>query len=145
MPAWSIRAAVPADVERITALLERAGLGTHGVAQHLDDFLVATAAEAVIGAAGMERYPPDGLLRSVVVAAAWQQRGIASALAAAVAAHARAAGIGSLYLLTTRASGYFARHGYTRVARDALPPPIAASPQALRLCPQDAQAMKCVL
>ncbi|MEP7208878.1 MAG: arsenic resistance N-acetyltransferase ArsN2 [Casimicrobiaceae bacterium] len=139
---WSIRPATAADVARVVTLLEHDRLGVDGVAAHLHDFRVATAANRVIGAAGMERYPPHALLRSVVVDAGWRARGIAAALTDAVATHACHAGLTTLYLLTTRAEHYFARHGFSAVSRDALPPAIAASPQALRLCPRDAQAMK---
>ena len=47
----------------------------------------------------------------------------------------------ALYLLTTSATAFFERHGYTTLPRSAAPPAIAASRQFSTLCPASASFM----
>lgn len=138
---WSIFPATDEDVAAIGALLRNNALPDNDLASNVGDFFVARSADAVIGAAGLERYGAHALLRSVVVDAAWRRGGIAGALIDAVLRHARTAGLRDAYLLTNDAASYFTRHGFARIERDALPEGVRDSAQALRLCPLSARAM----
>jgi amino-acid N-acetyltransferase len=82
-----------------------------------------------------------GLLRSVAVDPAWQRRGVAQALVAAIADRARANGMRQLFLLTTDADRYFSRLGFATVDREALPAEVRATAQFRETCPQTAIAM----
>jgi amino-acid N-acetyltransferase len=95
----------------------------------------------VVGAAVVERYADDGLLRSVVVASSQRGEGNGQRLVAAVEAAAADAGIRSLYLLTEKATGFFADLGYRAVDRRAVPGPLHESDEFSVLCPIDAAVM----
>lgn len=131
-----------AAVPGIMALLDAAGLPTSGlVADESTILLVASDHEGVVGAAAVERYEGDGLLRSVVVADSLRGRGIGRRLVASAEASAGDAGVGSLYLLTEGANAFFARLGYGTVDRDHVPPAVQTSEEYSVLCPVDATVM----
>ncbi len=63
------RPATPADLPAVRRLLPEEGLPEDGLeAQFPDGYAVASAESDIVGAAGVEVYGPDGLLRSVGVA-----------------------------------------------------------------------------
>lgn len=135
-------AARSADLPAIRALLAQCRLPEADVtAAHLKHFLVVREGGAVVGVAGLEIYERDGLLRSVAVDPDRQKRGIGEALAGAIEGLAIAAGLKSLYLLTTTAADYFARRGYTRIERTAVPVGVQASSEFSALCPTSATCM----
>lgn len=137
-----VEAARDADLPAIRALLAQCRLPSADVtAAHLEHFLVVRERAAVIGVAGLEIYGRDGLLRSVAVDPARRKRGIGEALAGAIEGLAVAAGVKALYLLTTTAADFFARRGYTRVERSAVPAGVQASTEFSTLCPASATCM----
>ena len=136
-----LRAAAPADLPAVLALLEGAGLPGAGVAEWLDGFRVAEAAGALVAAAGLELYGADALPRSVVVDPAWRGRGLASALTVELLGGARAAGIGRVYLLTDTAEGYFPRHGFRRIPREEASEAVRQSREFRELCPVSSSVM----
>jgi amino-acid N-acetyltransferase len=91
--------------------------------------------------AGIERHGHDGLLRSVATAPAVQGQGLASHLLQHAEQWARHQGMTSLYLLTTSAAPYFARHGYQPLVREQAPQAIRHSKQFAGLCPASATLM----
>lgn len=93
---------------------------------------------APLGAAGLEFYGRDGLLRSLVVAAPARGSGVGAALVAAVEREAQRAGIATLYLLTETAAPFFGALGYRPVARAEVPAALAASEQFRLHCPATA-------
>jgi protein-tyrosine-phosphatase/N-acetylglutamate synthase-like GNAT family acetyltransferase len=98
-------------------------------------FVLARQGGVLVGAAGLERWDAAGLVRSVVVAPAHRGRHIADALVADRIAAARRLAIDALYLLTTGAGAYFARHGFTAIDRAELPAALSGSTQlALPAC-----------
>jgi amino-acid N-acetyltransferase len=109
--------------------------------EHLRHFLVLRDADGIAGVVGMEVADDAGLLRSLAVSQARRGGGLASRLVDALEAHARAAGIRTLYLLTTTAEGFFARRGYARTEREAVPDAIAATPEFRSICPASAACM----
>ena len=89
--------------------------------------MVAVAGDAVVGAAAIERYGSDGLLRSVVVSPALRGTGTGRALVTAAEELAVDLGIRELYLLTETAGDWFPRLGYGVLPRAAAPDGIAGS------------------
>lgn len=140
---WSIRRCGPEDEPAVLALLIASGLTTGDLGSEvMRGFLVAADDGGVLGVAGIEGFGTAGLLRSVAVAPAARGTGLGFALVAAAEAHARRAGIRTLYLLTTTVPEFFDRLGYERVGRDEAPPRIAASAEFARLCPASAVCMR---
>src|SRR5262249_6330669 len=79
-----------------------------------------------------------GLLRSLVVDERFRSRGVGQALVASLNSLIRAAGISSLFLLTTNAADYFTHLGFERIPREQLPPSLNASEDLRAACPASA-------
>ena len=126
----------------VSALLDAAALPTHGLgADEATALLTASADGAVVGAAAVELYQPEGLLRSVVVAAAQRGAGIGRLLVSAAEATARAEGVRTLFLLTEGAGGFFDQLGYRTIDRHNVPLTIRNSDEYSVICPSDAAVM----
>ncbi|NHX34900.1 MULTISPECIES: arsenic resistance N-acetyltransferase ArsN2 [Halolamina] len=95
-----------------------------------------------VGCVGLERDGDAGLLRSAAVAEPHRGRGYGGAAVRALEARARAAGVGTLYLLTTTAAEFFAGLGYERVNRESVPESIRESAEFSDLCPSSATVMR---
>ena len=138
----ALRPARPAELDAIVALLRRAELPTEDLtAAKLDAFVVATAGEVCVGVVGLEIHGPDALLRSLAVERRHRSRGLGARLVDAIEAEARARGVTALYLLTTTATTFFERVGYTAHDRAAVPPSIAATTEFSSLCPDTADCL----
>lgn len=137
----SIRAATPADLPAVEALLTASQLPTAGVAESLDAFLVAEASDGIVGVVGMETCDEYGLLRSTAVATEWRGRGVARQLVERIIAAAERRGIHALYLLTTTAETYFPSFGFAVTSRDAVPGPIRSTEEFRSACPASATVM----
>jgi len=123
-------------------LLQDAKLPTEDLtAAHCDHFFYAGPASAPTGLVGLEIFGDVALLRSLVVAP--ERRGTRAGVALLRHAEdaARARGVRTLYLLTTTAEAFFARHGYAPVARDAAPPAIRATREFSGICPASSAFM----
>lgn len=140
-PEISLRQAGPADWPAISALLSALQLPLDGAREHLAHFLLAHQGGELVGCAGIERHGDIGLLRSVAVAPGLQRQGLGRRLLAPLLAEARQRGLRQVYLLTTTAADYFARLGFTRVERAALPAALQASAELRGACPASATAM----
>ncbi|GGM58489.1 hypothetical protein GCM10008956_37600 [Deinococcus arenae] len=134
----TFREATADDLPVMEALLIAAELSLEGVQAHLADFVLAVQGDEVLGVAGLERYGPHGLLRSVAVRADHQGRGLGQALTWEMIERATAAGLETLTLLTTTAAGFFPKQGFHPVTRDALPAALQASSQLQGGCPASA-------
>lgn len=135
------RRAEAADWPDIEALLRAARLPAEDAAGHLEYFTVGTTRAGLLAAGGFERHGTDALLRSFVVAASVRGRAHGSALLRHVLQDARAAGIGTVYLLTQTADRFFARHGFRPVERSAAPQAIRQTREFTGLCPASARLM----
>lgn len=133
-----------ADLAAVRALLEQQRLPTQGVSQ-TDGFYVARADDRVIGSIGVEHHGEAGLLRSLVVDAAQQKRGVAAALVQRAVEHGARAGLKALYLLTTTAPGFFEKHGFERCPRTDAPLGIQGSWEFRTGCPDAAIFMRRLL
>lgn len=138
-----IRTASAEDLAVIRRLLREAELPVEGVEEQFGSgYAVATEEGEAVGAAGVERYGRFGLLRSVVVAPAARNRGVAELLVRDRLAWAGTEGLEAVYLLTTTAARYFARLGFETVERDDLPLEIRDSREFASVCPSTAVAMR---
>lgn len=138
-----IEAAEPDDLDAIRVLLDRCDLPhTDLTPAHLQHFLVARSEAGLQGAVGIEPRGDAALLRSLAVAPAARDRGLGACLVDAAEEAARRQDSHAIYLLTTTAADYFAAHGYERIERSALPPPIQETEEARCLCPESATTMR---
>jgi len=137
-----IRAATPEDLPAVRELLSTSGLPVDGVEENLDDFIVAVEDRAISGVIGVERYGPTALLRSAAVSTSSRGSGLGSRLVKAILERAAAQGVKDVYLLTTTASEYFPRFGFTEVERADAPVQLRASREFQGACPDTATLMK---
>lgn len=132
----------PADFDAIVRLLDAAALPHADLTpEHLAHFLVLREGDAIVTVVGMEVRDDAGLLRSLAVAPERRDRGLAARLVDALEARARAAGVRTLYLLTTTAEDFFARRGYATADRAAVPDAILATEEFRSICPSTAACM----
>ena len=140
-----IRAAQLHDRESVEALLTDEKLPIDGVADHFSSFFVVEAGGKIVGAAGLELYGKDALLRSVVVSRTTKGTGMGTLLTRHVIDEAFARGARSIYLLTTTAEAFFPRFGFARIAREDAPEGLRDSREFQGACPASATVMRRVL
>src|SRR5687768_4750627 len=140
-----IRTAEPGDRPSVEALLTEAGLPLEGVDEHFASFFVADEGGKIVGAAGIEWYGKDALLRSVVVASDAKGIGVGSLLTRRALDEARVHGARAVYLLTTTAEAFFPRFGFERTTREEAPERMRASREFQGACPDSATVMRCEL
>jgi len=127
----------------VSRLLSEAALPTADLTpRKLEHFLARGRAEAPEGVVGLELYPPVALLRSLAVAVSARGRGMGSALLADAERYAREHRVEEIYLLTTTAEPFFARAGYERVERVAVPAAIRDTQEFSSLCPASSAVMR---
>ncbi len=141
-PAITICASSTGDLDAIRRLLSGAGLPLEGTNEAFEHGVTAVADGAPVGAAAIERYGDEGLLRSVVVSPTLRGSGLGQALVAAAEAVARDLGVTDLYLLTETAAEWFQRLGYTVLDRAAAPAGIAGSWEFRFACVQSGVLMR---
>ena len=125
------------------AMLQSARLPTEDLtAEHCERFFFSGPAAAPTGIVGLEVYGDVALLRSLVVAPGRRGSGEGSALLKHAEQQARACGVRTLYLLTTTAEKFFAKHGYDHALRDAAPAAIRATREFAGICPASSAFMK---
>jgi amino-acid N-acetyltransferase len=118
------------DIDDVLSLLAGAHLPVEGVAEHFGQFFVARDGGRVVGCVGQERYGNVSLLRSLTVSPDLRQGGLGKALARRLLDEARASGVSEVVLLTTTATGFFARHfGFIETERDQFDESFADSPE----------------
>ena len=138
----TVAPARPADWPAILDLLRAAALPAVDLGPgHLERFLVARRADAVVGCVAVEAYGAAGLLRSLAVAPSWRGRGLGGRLAEAAEAHARDRGLGALYLLTTTAAPFFEAHGWAPTDRAVVPEAVRQSSEFEGVCPASAACL----
>lgn len=142
----SIRAGAPGDLHVVRHLVQEASLPLAGIEDHFGpSYAVAEASGRIVAVAGVESYGEgpgrDGLLRSVVVDAAWRHLGIGDALVRNRIEWARRAQLRSLWLLVTDAAEFFARYGFVRSERADTPEGIRESAEFAGACPESATPM----
>jgi amino-acid N-acetyltransferase len=138
----SVRQARRGDLPVLRDLLSLCNLPFDGVADHLDAFLVALDQGQLAGSVGLERYGPDGLLRSLAVHPDYRGRGLGAHLTRRALREAHRLGLRQVFLLTETASEYFLRFQFRRVPRQQAPPAVQASVEFASVCPQTAICME---
>jgi len=128
--------------QAIIELLKTEKLPVEDLPGNLDHFFVASMDGDVIGAIGLEQYPPFGLLRSMVVRKDYRNQKVAAALVETQEKHASRLKIDWIYLLTETASTYFTKKGYKPVERLEVPDAIQQSTEFSSVCPVSAIVMK---
>jgi amino-acid N-acetyltransferase len=137
-----LRAAEPADLDALRALLAVAKLPSDGLADQFPAaYVVACVSGQIVGSAGLERYGNHGLLRSVAVDPRFQRQQIGARLVGDRLDAARLAGLRAVYALTTTAAEYFQRWGFVCVDRAQAPAELRASVEFARACPSDATCL----
>ncbi|WP_254763433.1 arsenic resistance N-acetyltransferase ArsN2 [Natrinema marinum] len=127
---------------RIEAILKANDLPHRDVRTKPECFFVAVSDAEFVGAGGIERYEPDGLLRSIVTKRSVRDQGYGSAIYDELETHARKNGIETLYLLTTTAAEFFRRRGYEAIDREEVPSRIRQTAEFAELCPSSATCLK---
>src|SRR4051812_6637654 len=113
--------------DAIERLLSASGLPLDGFRECLPNTLVARDGANIIGAAALEIYRTDVLLRSVVVDARYRGTGVGEALVEEAFVLARSKGATAAYLLTTTAADFFVRFGFEPIDRDRVPAAVQGS------------------
>jgi len=133
----------PHDLRGALDLLGRSELTGQDVAEGWGHYFVVREDDGrVVGVAGLEVHGADGLLRSVAVDAEYRGQGLAAALVEAAVERARRVSLRAVYLLTTTARDYFARHGFADCPREEAPAAIRESWEFRTGCPSTAAFMK---
>jgi amino-acid N-acetyltransferase len=136
-----LRPATVADDPAIRGLLAAAGLPVADVDTARQDFIVAAAGGQIDGCIGLERHGAAAILRSLVVREQRRGAGVGVALFERARELAGSHRVETLFLLTTSASQFFGRRGFTTVDRSLVPDEIARSAQFTGLCPTSATCM----
>ncbi|MFQ6774782.1 arsenic resistance N-acetyltransferase ArsN2 [Cereibacter sphaeroides] len=123
----------------LIAALTEAGLPVDDLTEPGRSFFAYRVADGAAGFGGIERHGAYALLRSIVVPEARRGEGFGGAILAHLTAEVP--GAASVWLLTTTAAPFFARHGFRAVPRAEAPAEILATRQAAASCPASATLM----
>jgi amino-acid N-acetyltransferase len=138
-----IRPARKGDLPAVLALVRSASLPIAGLEDRFPAaYRVAGEPGAVAAVCGLERCGSFGLLRSLAVAEGSRGAGIGEALVKSALARARRGRFEAVFLLTTTASGFFAKLGFEPVGREAAPPAIRGTVEFTSACPASAALMR---
>jgi N-acetylglutamate synthase-like GNAT family acetyltransferase len=138
-----MRAALSDDLGAARVLLAACDLPVDGLEDQFGEgYAVVESRGCVIGIAGVEIHGRFGLLRSVGVTPGARGSGVGAELVHDRVLWSRARGLEGLFLLTTTAADYFARHGFATVGRDTAPIEIRESREFSQSCPASATLMR---
>jgi amino-acid N-acetyltransferase len=130
------------SLDAAVKILAAAHLPTEDLtADHCEQFFFTGSSSEPTGLVGLELFGNVALLRSLVVAPDRRGIGEGAALLKHVEDHARAEGVRTLYLLTTTAESFFAKHGYQRAERESAPAAIRATREFAGICPASSAFM----
>jgi len=125
-----------ADTEQqVKQLLAERGLPYADITPaHLRHFLIVRDESHVAGVVGIEVKGSFALLRSLAVSASREGRGFGSRLTQAIEAYARSLNVQTVCLLTTTADSFFAKRGYQKIDREAVPAGIQETEEFRNIC-----------
>jgi amino-acid N-acetyltransferase len=124
------------------ALLDAAALPSSDLTDaHMEHFFFCGSADVLTALVGLELHGASALLRSLVVHPDVRSTGIGKMLVAHAETRARARSVRAVYLLTTTASGFFQRRGYTLAARETAPSEIRTTREFADICPASSAFM----
>jgi UDP-N-acetylmuramate: L-alanyl-gamma-D-glutamyl-meso-diaminopimelate ligase len=121
--------ATPADMTPVTALLAELDLDHEDLgAEDSGNFLILSNENGFVGCIGLEVYGEEAVIRGLAVKPAERGGGYGWMLADAAINRARTRGVKRLYLVTARASDFFAaKHGFRVVELSTVSPEVAGS------------------
>ena len=125
----------------IRPLLAEAGLPTADLSEELEHFFACGVPGNPAGVVGLELYGSHAILRSLAVSPGVRRRGCGKELVAAAERYARAHEVGTMFLLTETARGFFEALGYRLTDRNKAPEAIRESREFAELCPASAAFM----
>ena len=132
----------PSDEPQVRQLLAGCELPDEDItASHLQHFLVVRHETNLAGVIGLELFGRCALLRSLAVETHVRGKGIASRLVEKVEKYARSHDVESLYLLTTTAADFFAKHGFRTTDRNDVPIVLKETAEFKSICPSTAICM----
>ncbi len=133
--------AEPKDEKYIKKLLSEASLPYNDISKHINDFLLASIDDEIVGVIGIEIIGYFGLLRSLAVTPSEQGKGIGKLLCERMIAYASLKGVRELYLLTINAESFFESLGFKKIARDNVSEEIKSTEEFKNICPVSAVCM----
>ena len=144
--AWRLRPAREGDFDAVARLLSESELPTEGLRDQFgDSYVVAERGGSIVGAGGVEVYGPYGLLRSVAVSCELRGGQLGKALVEDRMDWASDRKLRAVYLLTTTATGFFEKLGFSAIDRQAIPDEVKISCEFSGVCPESAVAMVLVV
>jgi len=129
------------DFHVIRSALQQNKLIYSDLDSRLPHFFKATSNQTLSGCIGLEIYGSHGLLRSLWVAPAFRNQGLAQNLVNTLEVYATGLNLQNLYLLTETAETFFSKRGYQRLDRLAAPEALKGSAEFKSLCPDSAALM----
>jgi len=135
----------PATIDDITVveeLLAENDLPADDVAEKIECIFLAKNDTDLIGIGGMELHGRYGLLRSLVTAPKFRGGGYGKIITLKLIDHAVESGVAAVYLLTTTASEFFEKLGFSVIDRAVVPTPIAKTSEFKELCPESAVCLR---
>jgi len=112
----------------VSAALAKAGLASEDVEEpHHLFWRFETDEEMPVGFGGLEPYGQDALLRSVVTLPPLRNKGIGTAIVAAIEAEARLRGSRAIWIVSRAAGSFFERRGYAKCLSSVVPDLIRAT------------------
>jgi amino-acid N-acetyltransferase len=96
----------------------------------------------VAGTVAIEHDAQTALLRSLSVSEENRSSGLGIHLVQFIEQFAKEQGVGSIYLLTTTAAGFFSKLGYQQIDRNDVPAFISHTREYCSICPSSATVMK---
>jgi len=109
--------------------------------ENLHHFRVLKKKRKVIGVVGLQIPRPLALLRSLAIDPSYKNQGLGSQLTQQAEKYGDSLKLQALYLLTTTAEDFFAKRGYEKVLRKAIPNQIQDTAEFRSLCPVSAVCM----
>ena len=141
MPVGPIVGLRSADLAQLESLLRAHNLPYEDCGEQLQSFFGIFDGSEMIAAGGLEPAGEYALLRSIVVGERYRAKELAQSISQHLLQQAESEGRVAIYLLTETAEDYFAKRGFEKVARDAVPGSIKRTRQFASLCPDSACCM----
>jgi len=129
------------DIANILRFMKENKLPVSDVDIFKQQFIVASFHRRIIGCVAIEIFGKTGLLRSLAVDISFRNWGIGKKLMVKADALSNENRIKNLYLLTTTASEFFLKNGWSVINRDSVPEEIACSTEFAFICPSTAVCM----
>lgn len=129
------------DIDELAATLRDANLPHHDLGGLTKRFFCASVKGEIVGYVGLEIAGGDALLRSAVIFSRARHRGQGRAMVDQLLRLASDYGIERVWLLTTTATGFFAKLGFADVNRATVPAALAASEEFSLYACADAACM----